>query len=124
MSAAATSDDGYSSDSSSASCESLADAVYAVEKENGREYASYYSAQYHVPVDRREQEREERIHQLLKKRCHGKLHYAPIGHPNRVLDIGTGTGRWAIESESSQCLSVIWQDSSPPPSILGKGGVF
>jgi hypothetical protein len=28
----------------------------------------------------------------------GKLHWAPIGpNPQRVLDIGTGTGIWAID---------------------------
>ena len=27
----------------------------------------------------------------------GKLHFAPVKNPRRVLDIGTGTGIWAIE---------------------------
>jgi ubiquinone/menaquinone biosynthesis C-methylase UbiE len=28
---------------------------------------------------------------------HGKLNVAPVNSPARVLDVGTGTGIWAIE---------------------------
>jgi hypothetical protein len=39
-------------------------------------------------------------HTMVKMLCSGKLHYAPIAeHPQMILDIGTGTGIWAIESE-------------------------
>jgi ubiquinone/menaquinone biosynthesis C-methylase UbiE len=35
---------------------------------------------------------------MLVTRGYGKLHLAPIGdHPQRILDIGCGTGIWAIE---------------------------
>ncbi len=27
----------------------------------------------------------------------GKLHLAPLNHPQRVLDLATGTGIWAID---------------------------
>ena len=38
-------------------------------------------------------------HAMVKMLC-GQLYFAPIGeHPQEVLDIGTGTGIWAIESE-------------------------
>ena len=29
--------------------------------------------------------------------CDGHLHLAPLHNPPRVLDVGTGTGIWAIE---------------------------
>ena len=37
-------------------------------------------------------------HHIMTLRCNGELHLAPIG-PNtqRILDIGTGTGIWAID---------------------------
>jgi methylase of polypeptide subunit release factors len=27
----------------------------------------------------------------------GKLHYAPLENTHNVLDVGTGTGEWAID---------------------------
>ena len=37
-------------------------------------------------------------HAMVKLLC-GQLYFAPIGErPNEILDIGTGTGIWAIES--------------------------
>jgi hypothetical protein len=37
-------------------------------------------------------------HSMVKMLC-GQLYFAPIGeHPHEILDIGTGTGIWAIES--------------------------
>lgn len=37
-------------------------------------------------------------HHMMLLRTDGKLHLAPIGdHPQQILDIGTGTGIWAIE---------------------------
>lgn len=39
-------------------------------------------------------------HAMVKMLC-GQLYFAPIGeHPHEILDIGTGTGIWAIESRS------------------------
>lgn len=44
------------------------------------------------------QQREDMKHAMVKMLC-GQLHFAPIGgHPQEILDIGTGTGIWAIES--------------------------
>jgi len=38
-------------------------------------------------------------HAMMVNLCQ-KLHFAPIGdNPGNILDIGTGTGIWAIESE-------------------------
>jgi len=48
----------------------------------------------------RRQQREDMKHTMVKMLCSGKLYYAPIAeHPQMILDIGTGTGIWAIESE-------------------------
>jgi hypothetical protein len=44
-----------------------------------------------------ENERLELIHHLMTLLQGGRLHLAPIGNNARVLDVGTGTGRWAIE---------------------------
>jgi len=36
-------------------------------------------------------------HELFKFALDGKLNLAPVSSPELVLDIGTGTGIWAIE---------------------------
>lgn len=39
-------------------------------------------------------------HAMVVNLCGGRLHFAPIGeNPQNILDMGTGTGIWAIESE-------------------------
>lgn len=37
-------------------------------------------------------------HAMVLELTDGKLVYAPIGdHPQKVIDLGTGTGIWAID---------------------------
>jgi methylase of polypeptide subunit release factors len=37
-------------------------------------------------------------HELLLQLLEGELHKSPIGkNPQRILDVGTGTGIWAID---------------------------
>jgi hypothetical protein len=50
------------------------------------------------PIDEQENERLNIHHALMLVLLDGKLHLAPIGsHPQRCLDVGTGTGCWAID---------------------------
>jgi len=45
-----------------------------------------------------ENDRLDLYHHIQTLRLGGELHLAPIGdHPQRVLDLGTGTGIWAID---------------------------
>lgn len=39
----------------------------------------------------------EQSHHIYRLLLGGDLHLAPIKDPKRVLDIGTGTGIWAID---------------------------
>ncbi len=51
-----------------------------------------------MPNDDREADRLDMFHHLVQLVCDGRLHYAPIGRdPQRILDLGTGTGIWAVE---------------------------
>jgi methylase of polypeptide subunit release factors len=37
-------------------------------------------------------------HEVMLQLLRGELHKAPIGeNPQRILDVGTGTGIWAID---------------------------
>jgi tRNA G46 methylase TrmB len=44
-----------------------------------------------------EQERLDLHHEVLFDLLHGKHHLAPLENPERILDIGTGTGIWAMD---------------------------
>jgi methylase of polypeptide subunit release factors len=51
-----------------------------------------------MPNDEQESDRMDVFHEMMLNVYEGKLHLAPIGdHPQRILDIGTGTGIWAID---------------------------
>lgn len=47
-------------------------------------------------------------HAMIVHLCQGKLHYAPLESPQKILDVGTGTGIWAIDSKN---LSLILRRS-------------
>lgn len=52
-----------------------------------------------MPNDETEQSREDLLHTMMLESTDGRLFYAPIGdHPQKIADLGTGTGIWAIES--------------------------
>ena len=36
-------------------------------------------------------------HEVFLMLLNGRLHLAPLDGPQRILDIGTGTGIWAID---------------------------
>ncbi len=52
---------------------------------------------YLFPNDEQENNRLDIFHHICLLLLGGKLHLAPIQHPQRILDVGTGTGIWAIE---------------------------
>ena len=92
-------DAGYESDSRTSASTSLASSIRDYAFENGRRYHKFREGRYNFPNDDVEQEREDMKHAMVKMLCQ-QLHFAPIGdHPQEILDIGTGTGIWAIESE-------------------------
>ncbi|KAI0006697.1 S-adenosyl-L-methionine-dependent methyltransferase [Xylariaceae sp. FL0662B] len=94
----------FSADSTSV-CASARDYVY----ENQRRYHKYSEGLYHFPNDDAEQEREDLQSAMFLHLCDGKLHFAPIRNPQSILDIGTGTGIWAIDMG----------DEYPDAEILG-----
>lgn len=94
------SDAGYESDSASSASTSLASSIRDYAFENGRRYHKFREGSYQFPNDEPEQEREDMKHAMHVNVCEGNLHYAPIGkNPQNILDLGTGTGIWCIDSE-------------------------
>ncbi|KAK1537032.1 methyltransferase domain-containing protein [Colletotrichum costaricense] len=66
--------------------------------EHGRRYHAFRAGAYYAPNDESEMERLDLLATLVFK-VTGKLYLAPIeqSKTHRILDIGTGTGIWAIE---------------------------
>lgn len=94
----ADTDDGYDTESVSGDSTSLASNVRDYIFENNRRYHKYKEGRYLIPNDDPEQEREDMKHAMIVHLCGGKLHFAPLEDPQEILDIGTGTGIWAIDS--------------------------
>ena len=78
-----------------------------------------------IPNDEEEQDRLDLLHHLFKVILGGELYTALLpSEPQRILDVGTGTGIWAIEmAELFPSASVIGTDLSPiqpswvPPNL-------
>ncbi|KAI8664798.1 hypothetical protein NCS56_00913700 [Fusarium sp. Ph1] len=86
------------SEASSSYLSSLKSSVFNYKYENGRRYHAFREGAYLVPNDDEEQDRMDLAHHIYRLLIGGKLHLAPIGDsPQRVLDLGTGTGIWAMD---------------------------
>ncbi|KAI1865717.1 hypothetical protein JX265_008040 [Neoarthrinium moseri] len=72
--------------------------MYSTVDENGRTYQGFMPGEYSLPNDGEEQDRQDFQHALYNIILDGKLASAPIRSPKHILDIGTGTGIWAIDA--------------------------
>ena len=88
---------------------SLTSSIERYPIENGRRYHAYKDGSYIMPNDESELDRLDLTHNMMKITMGMKLFNAPIDKPKRVLDIGTGTGIWAIEMA----------DEHPDAEIIG-----
>jgi cyclopropane fatty-acyl-phospholipid synthase-like methyltransferase len=76
---------------------SLRSSIYAYEVDNGRTYHSFHAGKYHMPNDEGERDRMDLHYHALRLSIEDKIFHAPLGHPTAVLDVGTGTGIWAMD---------------------------
>ncbi|KAL9131008.1 MAG: hypothetical protein Q9217_000950 [Psora testacea] len=77
---------------------SLTSSITAYQHEHGRRYHAYQAGRYALPNDEQEQERLDLQYHTLRLAFGDKLYFAPIGEkPKAILDVGTGTGIWAID---------------------------
>ncbi|OJJ43882.1 hypothetical protein ASPZODRAFT_135918 [Penicilliopsis zonata CBS 506.65] len=94
---------------------SLKSSVLNYEYDNGRRYQSYRRGEYLFPNDEVEQDRMDLLHHIYGMIFGGSLHLAPLKNvTGRVLDLGTGTGIWAIDfADEYPASEVIGNDLSP-----------
>lgn len=81
-------------------------------EENGRTYHAYKDGKYSFPNDDDEASRLDLQHHIHLLANDGKLATAPFDKDfpiHRVLDVGTGTGIWAID----------YADENPQTKVLG-----
>ena len=91
---------------------SVTSSIRAHRVENGRTYHSYKDGRYVFPNDDIENDRLEFQHALFLRSLHGKLCLAPVPEDVQdVLDIGTGTGIWAVD----------FADEHPSGRVIGIG---
>ncbi|KAI9804639.1 MAG: hypothetical protein M1833_006714 [Piccolia ochrophora] len=99
---------------------SLTSTVLNYPYENGRRYHAYKDGAYVFPNDEQENERLDITHRMVTLRLKEKLFLAPIGpKPQNILDIGTGTGIWAIDAgDEYPSAEIIGTDlSATQPSV-------
>lgn len=72
------------------------------------------------PYSQEEAERLELMHSIFTMTTDGYLHLAPINwHPQRILDIGCGTGTWCIEmADAYPSAEVVGVELSPSQPML------
>ncbi|KAF4920664.1 putative urea carboxylase [Colletotrichum viniferum] len=107
---------------------SVTSSVLSYREENGRKYHGYKDGKYTAPNDEQEQDRLDLQHNLFLLTFDNALGLAPPNQPNsnvqRVLDVGTGTGIWAIDfgedHEQAEVLGIDLSHSMPefvPPNV-------
>ncbi|KAL3419490.1 mRNA 3'-end-processing protein yth1 [Phlyctema vagabunda] len=108
-------DQSSSSDDFSGDTFSIDSSITAYRIENGRRYHAYKDGTYWAPNDDRQNENLDISHHKYLLLLDGKLLLAPIRKDiKRVLDLGTGTGIWAIDfADEYPDAEIIGTDLSP-----------
>ncbi|KAF7190415.1 Secondary metabolism regulator laeA [Pseudocercospora fuligena] len=103
---------------------SLNSDIFNYQYENGRRYHAYRAGKYLLPNDETEQDRLDMTHHVFRLSLGGDLCITKLKDPRAILDVGTGTGIWAIEmGDLYPEAEVVGTDLSPiqpqfvPPNV-------
>ncbi|KAK4446864.1 secondary metabolism regulator LAE1 [Podospora aff. communis PSN243] len=118
----------YSDSDSITSAVCLPQEFQEYKPENGRTYHSFLAGKYPFPNDKKENDRLDFQHHIWSLTMNTTLGLSPPNEqdapPQQVLDIGTGTGIWAIDyADAHPDSTVIGVDLSPiqptfvPPNL-------
>ncbi|GAB7348091.1 hypothetical protein MBLNU459_g6116t2 [Dothideomycetes sp. NU459] len=109
----------------SSSSDTLATYITDYRVENGRRYHAYQDGCYWGPNDESAMEGQDLAHAMYNLTI-GALYLAPIVEPTEILDVGTGTGIWAIDvADKHPQAQVTGTDLSPiQPDLVPPNCVF
>ncbi|KAI0112833.1 S-adenosyl-L-methionine-dependent methyltransferase [Daldinia grandis] len=104
---------------------SLTESIYAYRVLHGRTFNAPKTSEYWAPNDEQQNEGLDLLHNAALMVLGDELFLAPVGeNPQKVLDVGTGTGIWAIDfADVYPATEVIGTDLSPiqpawmPPNV-------
>lgn len=94
---------------------SLTSSIENYPMENGRRYHAFKDGTYVMPNDESELDRLDLTHNMLKISMNMRLFDATLSKaPKNILDVGTGTGMWAIEmADEYPEADIVGTDLSP-----------
>ena len=116
-------DAGSGEDSNSVA--SARSSIFDYEEEFGRTYHAFRRGKYVIPNDDVEQERMDIHYHSLRLAFDNRHFISPIENPRSILDVGTGTGIWAMDvADDYPGAAVIGIDLSPIQPTAGKSVVY
>ncbi|KAF7551866.1 hypothetical protein G7Z17_g4711 [Cylindrodendrum hubeiense] len=120
-------DEAYSGSTNTSYLSSIASDVRRGVIENGRTYGVYGITKAWIPSDDLEMERNDLQHCKFTMLMNDELHLAPIiDHPQKILDLGTGSGIWAMDiADQYPSAKVIGVDKAPvQPTMIPSNLTF
>lgn len=93
---------------------SIPSTIYRHRYENGRRYHQFREGEYWGPNDEQQNDQLDIAHHMFLILLDNKLYLAPVQNPKKVLDLGCGTGIWAIDfADEHPSSEIIGVDLSP-----------
>ncbi|ODA80702.1 hypothetical protein RJ55_03661 [Drechmeria coniospora] len=93
---------------------SLSESIFDYRSIHGRTFQNSKTTEYWGPNDERQNNGLDIAHHFMVMLKNDQLFEAPLRQPSKVLDVGTGTGIWAIDmADAYPAAEIIGTDISP-----------
>ncbi|VBB80462.1 Putative Methylase involved in ubiquinone/menaquinone biosynthesis [Podospora comata] len=93
---------------------SLSSSILQYREIHGRTYQNFKEAEYWAPNDDKQNDGLDLHHHMMYLIHNNSLFRSPVEDPDAVLDLGTGTGIWALDcADQFPAAEVIGTDLSP-----------